>query len=193
LSPPSLVNGHDAIKWLEQHADGMADDDQLLLAEEYFRKAEWVAEAGRFNTPDDRRDELEIGYGAASWLHSLREVGPELWNVLDYYLASFPGVFYRWAGWRPLHPGHRAAALDLIDDILGHPLHSSRFDPRWRTKKSVAIASTMYETRDFSSAPILASILEDAGCDNADILAHCRAKREHCRGCWAVDLVLGKS
>jgi hypothetical protein len=41
--------------------------------------------------------------------------------------------------------------------------------------------------------PILADALQDAGCDNADILNHCRdANGVHVRGCWVVDLVLGK-
>ena len=51
----------------------------------------------------------------------------------------------------------------------------------------------MYETRDFSAMPILADALQDAGCDNDDVLNHCRdAKQVHVRGCWVVDLVLGK-
>jgi hypothetical protein len=41
--------------------------------------------------------------------------------------------------------------------------------------------------------PILADALEEAGCDNVDILAHCRGGGEHVRGCWVVDLLLGKS
>ena len=188
--PVARMNGHDTIEWLEQHADGTADDDRLLVAKKYFRHAEYAAEADRFHTPDDQRDELEIRYGAAYWLYSLREVGPGLWNVVDYYLANFPGEFYRWAGWRPLHADHWAVAVALIDDILGHPLRSSRFDPAWRTAAAVAIASAMYETRDFSPAPILADALEDAGCDNADALAHCRGSGPHVRGCWVVDLVL---
>jgi hypothetical protein len=46
--------------------------------------------------------------------------------------------------------------------------------------------------RDFSPMPILADALQDAGCDNADILDHCRGPGLHVRGCWVVDLVLGK-
>lgn len=186
------MNGHDAIRWLEQHADD-GDADGLLLAEQYFRHAEWSAEADRFNTPDDRRDELEIGYGAAYWLDRLRGIGPELWNVLDFYLGRYPGEFYMWGGWRPLHPDHRAVAISLIEDIFWHPFHSVRFDAGWRTADAVAIASAMYETRDFTSAPILADALEAAGCDNDDILSHCRSGRKHARGCWVVDQVLGKS
>jgi hypothetical protein len=41
--------------------------------------------------------------------------------------------------------------------------------------------------------PILADALQDAGCDHDDILNHCRdANAMHVRGCWVVDLVLGK-
>ena len=50
----------------------------------------------------------------------------------------------------------------------------------------------MYESHDFSAMPILADALQDAGCDNDDILAHCRNSTTHVRGCWVVDLVLGK-
>jgi hypothetical protein len=40
--------------------------------------------------------------------------------------------------------------------------------------------------------PILADMLEEAGCTNADILNHCRNGGEHVRGCWVVDLILGR-
>jgi hypothetical protein len=43
------------------------------------------------------------------------------------------------------------------------------------------------------NAGILADAFEDAGCDNAGILAHCRSHPEHARGCWVVDLILGKT
>ncbi len=190
--PCVRVNGHDAVAWLEQHADGAATEDQLLVAEEYFGHAEYAAEADRFDTPDDQRDELEIRYGAAYWLYGLRQLGPELWNIVDYYLVNFPGQFDCWGGWRPFHADHRAVAVGLIDDLRGQPLQSFRFHPAWRTADAVAIASAMYETGDFSPAPILADVLEDAGCDNAAVLAHCRAERLHCRGCWVVDHVLDK-
>jgi hypothetical protein len=50
----------------------------------------------------------------------------------------------------------------------------------------------MYEERDFAGMPILADALEEAGCNNADILAHCREPGVHVRGCWVVDLLLAK-
>ena len=70
----------------------------------------------------------------------------------------------------------------------------SHFSPAWRTDTALALARQMYESRDFSAMPILADALQDAGCDNDDILNHCRdANGPHVRGCWVVDLVLGKA
>jgi hypothetical protein len=40
--------------------------------------------------------------------------------------------------------------------------------------------------------PLLADALEASGCTNADLIEHCRSGREHARGCWVVDLLLGK-
>jgi hypothetical protein len=40
--------------------------------------------------------------------------------------------------------------------------------------------------------PILADALQDAWCESADILEHCRGRDPHVRGCWVVDLLLGK-
>src|SRR5262249_49402987 len=65
-------------------------------------------------------------------------------------------------------------------------------DPAWRTSTVVALASQMYDSRDFSAMPILADALQDAGCDNPDMLNHCRSDGVHVRGCWVVDLALGK-
>jgi hypothetical protein len=52
--------------------------------------------------------------------------------------------------------------------------------------------AAIYDSRDFSAMPILADALQDAGCENTDILDHCRGSGPHVRGCWVVDLVLGK-
>jgi hypothetical protein len=85
--------------------------------------------------------------------------------------------------------------LELVRDIYGpDPFNPPSFDAAWRTSTAVAIAQQMYESRDFGAMPILADALQDAGCDNEDVLDHCRdAKQVHVRGCWVVDLVLGKS
>jgi hypothetical protein len=81
----------------------------------------------------------------------------------------------------------------LLRDIFGNPFRPVAFDPSWRTSTAIGIAATMYDSRDFAPMPILADALEDAGCDHPDVLAHCRGPGPHVRGCWVVDLVLGKA
>lgn len=87
----------------------------------------------------------------------------------------------------------RCVQVALLRDIFSNPFHPIAFSPEWRTSTAVAIAQQMYESRDFSAMPILADAIQDAGCDNADILDHCCGAGPHVRGCWVVDLVLGKS
>lgn len=50
----------------------------------------------------------------------------------------------------------------------------------------------MYDSRDFGAMPILADVLQEAGCDSEDMLSHCRGAGPHARGCWVGALVLGK-
>jgi hypothetical protein len=80
----------------------------------------------------------------------------------------------------------------LLRDIFGNPFRPVTFSPEWRTDTAVSLARTMYESRDFGAMPILADALQDAGCDDAEILNHCRQPGEHVRGCWYVDQLLGK-
>ena len=88
-----------------------------------------------------------------------------------------------------------SVALSFIADILGNPFRPVTINPAlltWHDGLLVWMAKRMYDSHDFTDIPILADALEEAGCTNADILAHCRQPGEHVRGCWAVDLLLGK-
>ena len=86
----------------------------------------------------------------------------------------------------------KLSQCDLIRDIFGNPFRPISLEPSWLTSSVVALASAIYEQRAFDRMPILADALEEAGCDNAEILNHCRLPGEHVRGCWVVDLLLGK-
>jgi hypothetical protein len=68
---------------------------------------------------------------------------------------------------------------------LGTPLAGCSTD-------AVGVASAIYAERAFDQLPILADALEDSGCNDASILSHLRLPGTHVRGCWALDLVLGK-
>jgi hypothetical protein len=86
--------------------------------------------------------------------------------------------------------GIRQAAL--LHHIVGNPVAPPVFDPAWRTPGATAIAQAAYEDRHWDDLPFLADALEEAGCTDEAMLAHCRESGEHVRGCWALDLVLGK-
>jgi hypothetical protein len=83
----------------------------------------------------------------------------------------------------------------LLRDIFGNPFRPLTFDRSWLAWNNSTVAKisqAIYEDRAFDRLPVLADALEDAGCHDADILAHCRQSREHVWGCWVVDLLLGK-
>jgi hypothetical protein len=81
----------------------------------------------------------------------------------------------------------------LVRDIFGNPFRAVIFNVTWQNANVVWLAQAIYDERAFDRMPILGDALEEAGCDNADILNHCREPGEHVRGCWVVDLLLGKS
>jgi len=84
------------------------------------------------------------------------------------------------------------AQARLIRDIFGDPFRPLSVDLSWLTFGVVKLAQTIYDDRSFDLLPVLADALEEAGCDDADLLAHCREPEPHVRGCWLLDLLLGK-
>ena len=116
--------------------------------------------------------------------------------------ADYAGdYFYRHAPGREIHGGpdprlahaaERKIQSAILKDILDCPFRSIRVNPIWLTSTVSKLAEAIYEDRFFDRLPILADALEDAGCANADILNHCRGPGPHVRGCWGIDLLLGK-
>jgi len=88
--------------------------------------------------------------------------------------------------------GARGKEAVLLRDIFGNPFKLVTLNPTWLTSPVTNIADSIYQDRAFDRMPILGDALEDAGCTNAAILEHCRSGGEHVRGCWVVDLSLGK-
>jgi hypothetical protein len=93
---------------------------------------------------------------------------------------------------RALGTAEGNAQADLVHCIFGNPFRPVALDPAGLTPGVVELARTIYEDRAFDRMPELADALERAGCTNTDILAHCRQPGDHVRGCWVVDLILGK-
>jgi hypothetical protein len=86
-----------------------------------------------------------------------------------------------------------AVPLGLLRDIFGNPYRPVSVDPSWLTSTVLALAEGIYADRAFDRLPILADALQDAGCDNHDVLDHCRGDGPHVKGCWVVDLLTGRT
>jgi hypothetical protein len=78
----------------------------------------------------------------------------------------------------------------LLREIFGTPHRPVAIEPAWLTPTVVRLAEAIRTERGFDRLPVLGDALEEAGCDDADILDHCRSQSEHVPGCWAVDAVL---
>lgn len=82
----------------------------------------------------------------------------------------------------------------VIRDVLGNPFRPTlNINPAWLTPTVLRLAQTIYDRRSFNHLPELTAALEEAGCDNEDVLAHCRSEGPHAKGCWVLDFVLGKT
>jgi hypothetical protein len=87
--------------------------------------------------------------------------------------------------------GHQCS---LLREIFGDRLSQKSIDRRWGCWKDgriVRLAQSIYDEGNFDQLPRLGELLQRAGCDDADILTHCRRRRVHVRGCWVLDLLLG--
>ena len=82
-------------------------------------------------------------------------------------------------------------SLSGLDDV-GVRAFVEQASGRTLDEAGVALARAVYEDRAFARLPLLGDALMDAGCADDHLLAHCRRGGPHVRGCWAVDLVLGK-
>jgi hypothetical protein len=89
-----------------------------------------------------------------------------------------------------------AARCQLVREVFGNPFRPAAVAPAWRTWNVgtvIQLAEMIYEKRAFVHLPVLADALEEAGCDNPAMLEHCRGGGEHVRGCWVIDLILGRA
>jgi hypothetical protein len=172
-----------------------------------YTAAFWAWQSHRLEIPEDRARLL----GRAALVGEWAETGAAPPEVADRHLFigfdpdpknAFRSTAGAPGGWKNGQPAVERAVW-LLREVFGNPFATRRKrkgDPRrgsmfhasWRTATVLTLANQMYASRDFSAMPILADALQDAGCDNDDILSHCRTEKEHVRGCWVVDLVLKK-
>lgn len=180
----------DAIKNAEQNVDESQPQPIPYRVSDAVWDAYTAAYTGNGRTWDEFA--LMARSSAAAAVLCLGGTGQEAVALHAGVDAKYWARSKRLAG-RPAAKRERVTCLGLLRCVAGNPFRPVAFDPEWRTSTAVLLAKQMYESRDFSTMPILADALQDAGCDNADILTHCRDESlTHVRGCWVVDLVLGK-
>jgi hypothetical protein len=206
-----------AVEVAERLADGVADGDELRsargkakMAQSTLKEAALAVGAGRAVLSDA---EGIVYFRAWAAAHAARAA----WNTLRVKAATAAMRVVCAAqaeAWRHfaeatmveepvLEASARQARQEmkkvqaaLVRDIFGTPFHPVSLDPSWLTWHDgllVSMARRMYDSRDFADMAVLADALEEASCDNADILNHCRQHGEHVRGCWVIDLLLGRS
>jgi hypothetical protein len=158
-----------ALDVAERLADGTATDGELYAA----RNPDW-------HIPNDRSQSTLLQDPAAAAETSARQ--------------ALRAVYQHNARWRRQTPVsvEQASQMALMRCIFGNPFLPIAFDPGWRTADVSGLARGIYEERAFDRLPLLADALMDAGCADEQVIGHCRSEGPHVRGCWVVDLVLGK-
>jgi hypothetical protein len=166
----------------------------------------------REQLPTDCRDWLDLLHGVGEGHTSPQDLNAN-WETVEWQLSNLDGPdapvggrFYSLlilatGGWlveETLERGNAAWEVAeaehavMLRDIFGNPFRPVTLDPAWLTSDVLALARGIYDERAFDRMPILADALQDAGCNNDDVLNHCRdANAVHVRGCWLVDLLLG--
>ncbi len=165
MQTPMLIAAFDASGGLGSAAWSWVQSEQ--------EREEWEAETHA----DWETTVVAVGKARAAAI-GISEVTPETnWNDVA----------------RKVREAEEKSQCDLIRDIFGNPFRPTIFLSGWRTESVVSIARQMYESQDFTAMPELADALGQAGCNNKDVLDHCRDKEFlHVRGCWVVELILGK-
>ena len=179
LLPSDLCRS--AIDVAEQYADGEVSADTL-------RDASFEAEYSR--TTEGYRHSVMVSELARSAVGQLTGHFDDPWETVS-GATSYPCEA---VGGRPSSSDEmeEQTQCSLLRDIFGNPFRPITLDPSWLTSTVLALATGIYNEKAFDKMPILADALQDAGCDNAEILNHCRQPGEHVRGCWVVDLLLSK-
>jgi hypothetical protein len=175
-----------AVEIVECYADGEAQKQELERARKGASNARDGIDKERRLRIVERRKLKRLAYSSVALIDMATSGRRDLVPYLLGY-GYLEGI--KRAEKKALHHRH----VTLIRDIIANPFHPITVNPSWLTRTVVGLAQAIYTDRAFDRLPILADALEEAGCTDADILAHCRGPGPHVRGCWVVDLILGKS
>jgi hypothetical protein len=182
-----------AVEVAERYADGEADAEDLRLA---VIGAESMAESLLAASAATAGQEAHTSAAFAAFNATMSAA-----LAADYSAAGAGSAAYHAAtaaavpSAARVREAERSRQASLLREIFGNPVRPTPVVPAWLAWNDgtvVKLAQAIYEERGFDRLPILADALEEAGCADADLLGHLRGSGPHVRGCWAVDLLLGK-
>jgi hypothetical protein len=189
-----------AVEVCEDYADGRVGQKMLDAA----RRAAFDASKSPAPAGPGRSHGVACGTAALMALQaSTSRKKVDVWLCLAGCASNAGGVAYHATGEAALW-AERKAVCEVIRDIFGNPFRQPPPLPAsilaWNEGMVVRLAQTAYEERllpqgtlDPSRLAVVADALEEAGLDDQEMLLHLREQgREHYRGCWCVDAVLGK-
>jgi hypothetical protein len=175
-----------AVEVAEQAADGMCGQEEIMAA----WGAAWEAANEIHHEPLDDQG------ASAHWMTESAAVAAAhaLSGAVLSTVNSAVDAFAHATG-EGNEESRRASAqllAALLRELQGPlPFRPVRISPDWRTPAVLALATTIYDERRFQEMPVLADALENSGCPDNEVLAHCRWPRQaHARGCWCLDLLL---
>lgn len=103
------------------------------------------------------------------------------------------------SGVRTTYSLERGVQACILRDLIGNPFRPKSITTNWLTPTILSMGQAAYQCRilpsgelDTARLAVLADALEDRGCDNDEIMGHLRSPGPHFRGCFALDLILGK-
>jgi hypothetical protein len=185
---------------LDEHIEGLISD------EEQDRLGNPVIDPP--NADNYQGDDPETSQVGCAWeaLCSASEKHP---RPFDANTVSGWAIDATYPESRPFDPMDRRRALHnkqegevhsaILREIFNNPFRPITINPAWLTPTVNNLATVAYEEHalpsgelDTARLSVLADALEEAGCTDTDILGHLRSPGPHVRGCWAVDLLLGK-
>jgi hypothetical protein len=172
-----------AIEVAERYADGLATDEERSAAAVAAAPLSLGTYSG--NTPDSRRATVgSLAYDVVGQKPAHAALGQTAMPIPLGGLA--------------LPDGRTGKALlcDVIREVFGNfinPAVAEKHWLRWNDRTIPRLAQAIYDEKDWDRMGVLADALVDAGCSDDSILTHLRGPGPHVRGCWAVDLLLGRS
>jgi hypothetical protein len=189
-----------AVETSERYADRLAGKEELLAA--WWAAHEALGVLGRALAAVSGGRDFPVSKtgegadGGVSWLGSCGDAANGVVGGTSVDAAHAARAVVARLHWRDLFMG------SLLRDVFGTPFRPVQLDPAWLAWRGGAIrnlAGAVYEERDLPSGhldlirlAVLADMLEEASCTDADLLAHLRGPGPHVRGCWVVDLVSGR-